>query len=88
MNPVINGGITVIPGLLAAGVSFFNMNTGQSYWITVFACLVPVFYLIGVATNFLIMRLDRNVRLIELIVEQKKLELRSSSEGGLFEQWV
>lgn len=71
--------IGVMPGLLAAGVSFFNMNTGQSYWITVFACLVPIFYLIGVAANFLIMRLDRNVRLIELIVEQKKLELRSFS---------
>jgi len=71
--------IGVIPGLLAAGVSFFNMNTGQPYWITVFACLVPVFYLIGIAATFLIMRLDRNVRLIELIVEQKKLELRSFS---------
>lgn len=68
------------PGLLAAGVSLSNVKSIQSEWVLALAYATPILYLFGVAAHFLLMRLDRYVKLIELAVSRKK-SLTSLSSG-------
>lgn len=66
------------PGLLAAGVSLANIKTDQSDWIGALAYAMPVLYAFGVAAHFLLMRLDRFVKLAELAVARKKSQASPS----------
>lgn len=64
--------VGLAPGLLAAGVSFSNLKTGQPDWVSALAYATPVLYVSGVAAHFLLMRLDRFAKLTELAVARKK----------------
>lgn len=64
--------VGLAPGLLAAAYSFQNVPKGQNEWITVLAYATPILYLFGAAAHFLLMRLDRHVKLLELVVARKK----------------
>jgi hypothetical protein len=60
------------PGLLAAGVSLTNLKPDQSEWISALAYATPILYMVGLAAHFLLMRLDRFVKVVELAVSRKK----------------
>lgn len=60
------------PGLLAAGVSLSNLKSDQPEWVSALAYATPILYLFGVAAHFLLMRLDRFVKVVELAVSRKK----------------
>lgn len=66
------------PGLLAAGISFSNLKTDQSDWISALAYATPVLYVFGVAAHFLLLRLSRFVKLAELAVARKKSQTSPS----------
>ena len=61
------------PGLLASGISFSNIKVDQPEWVSALAYATPVLYVLGVGAHFLLMRLDRFVKLTELVVSRKKL---------------
>ncbi len=63
--------IGLIPGIVAAGLSFYNMNNEMFSWVTLLACLIPVFYSMGMSARFLVMRLDRYAKVIDLAIKQK-----------------
>jgi hypothetical protein len=66
------------PGLLAAGISLSNIKADQPEWVSALAYATPILYVFGVGAHFLLMRLDRFVKLTELAVGRKRsLSLRS-----------
>lgn len=61
--------IGLVPGLLAAVLSFSNPQLGvYSWWILPPAYATPVLYLFGAAAHFLVLRLDRMTKILELTV--------------------
>ena len=68
------------PGLLAAGISLSNIKSDQTDWVLAFAYAMPILYLFGAAAHFLLMRLDRYVKLVELAVVRTK-SLTNPSSG-------
>jgi hypothetical protein len=71
----------LVPGLLATAVSLQTFQQGQSEWITVLAYASPAVFIYGTAAHFLVMRLDRMVKLLELVVASKKEALTRPSSG-------
>lgn len=71
--------VGIFPGLLAVVFSFSNLKQGQSGWITALAYVTPILYFFGAGGHYLIMRLDRQVKILELVMERKKGEITGSS---------
>lgn len=65
--------VGLAPGLLAAGISLSNIKADQPEWVSALAYATPILYVFGVGAHFLLMRLDRFVKLTELAVGRKKL---------------
>lgn len=64
--------IGLAPGLLATSISLSNLKSTQTDWITALAYMTPVLYVLGVVSHFLLMRLDRFTKIVELAVAQQK----------------
>lgn len=63
----------VAPGLLAAFLSLHQLRgIGFEWWVLSLAYATPVLYLFAVMAHYLLMRLDRMVRLLELVITHKK----------------
>jgi hypothetical protein len=66
--------VGIIPGMFATLFSLSKLDqlAHHSEWIMIFAYTTPLLYIIGVIAHFLIMRLERYVRLLELVIEKNK----------------
>lgn len=67
--------VGIIPGVLALAVVLSKLGEGQPDWVYVVAYAVPVFYAFGVISHFLLMRLDRVIQLLELVLKNHSQEL-------------
>ncbi len=63
----------LLPGLIAAFVSLQNISKNQSELFLALAYATPILYIFGALSHFLVMRLDRMAKLIELVITRKKL---------------
>ncbi len=72
--------IGLAPGLLAAGISLSNIKSIQSEWVVALAYATPLLYLFGASGHFLLMRLDRMVKVTELALARKKALTSPSKE--------
>lgn len=60
------------PGLLATFLSLHQMPSNLSNWVLALAYATPALYLLGVMSHFLVMRLDRMSKLLELAIARKR----------------
>ena len=75
--------IGLAPGLFAALISLQNLKPGQE-WIYGLAYATPVLYIMGALAHFLVMRLDRMAKLLELaIARQKAVRVDQPRQPGL-----
>jgi hypothetical protein len=65
--------VGLAPGLLATIISLQNLKPGQSKWIYGLAYGTPLLYIFGAVAHFLVMRLDRMTKLLELAIARKKV---------------
>lgn len=64
--------IGMLPGVLAIVVVLSRLGDGQPDWVYAVAYATPVLYLFAVFAHFFLMRLDRMVRIMEMIVDWKQ----------------
>lgn len=73
--------VGLAPGLLAAFLALHQLPGNLNQWVFSLAYATPAFYFFGAMAHFLVMRLDRMGKLLELVVSRKKARLINSSTG-------
>ncbi|HDY7997715.1 TPA: hypothetical protein ACGUON_004710 [Vibrio vulnificus] len=72
---LINGSIEkvgLLPGILALVVMFTKLPSEQSPpWVVGIALAIPFLHIFGVGMMFLISRLERSIKLVELAITKK-----------------
>lgn len=68
--------VGIIPALLA--LTTVVKNISQWTWLTTFVYAVPFLYMFGIYCQFVIMRLDRKAKLLELVINRKESEATRS----------
>jgi hypothetical protein len=63
--------IGILPGFLAIAVVMARLGNQQPDWVYAVAYATPVIYVIGAMSHFLLMRLERQVKLIDLVLDLK-----------------
>ncbi|MGB3610927.1 MAG: hypothetical protein WA987_11180 [Cellvibrio sp.] len=64
--------IGLAPGALAISISIFGNDYGD--WTTALAYVVMLFYVCALIAHFLVMRLDRFIRIVEMAIKTKECE--------------
>lgn len=73
--------IGIVPGLLAAFLSLHQLPSNSNQWVLSLAYATPALYFFGAMAHFLLMRLDRMSKLLELVINRKKAVLTTPSNG-------
>jgi RNAse (barnase) inhibitor barstar len=73
--------VGIVPGLLALAFSLSNLKQGQSKWVTALAYATPILYFVGAGGHYLIMSLDRKVKILELVIARKKEKIAEAANS-------
>ena len=70
------GMLGLIPGWLAAWKWFQTLPNDPPSWVITLAYVIVIMYLLGWIAHFIMMRLDRMLKLLDLALVRKKAELK------------
>jgi hypothetical protein len=73
--------IGLAPGLLATFLSLNQLPGSLNQWVLGLAYTTPTLYFFGAMAHFLVMRLDRMSKLLELVIGRKKAALKNWPTG-------
>lgn len=77
--------VGIAPGLLAAVLSLYKLPSDLADWALGIAYATPMLYFMGMIAHFMVMRLDRMTKLLELAIARKRAAAGSSIQQKLRE---